>query len=101
MGTALQTVVLDVEGMKCGGCVRSVERTLLEQPGVERVDVNLVSRSAWLDLSPAEGSVEQLLKALSDRGFPARERTLEYQAARSRATLVASPGWWQQWRQKL
>ena len=101
MGSALQTVVLDVEGMKCGGCVRSVERTLLEQPGVERVDVNLVSRAAWLDLSPAEGSVERLLKALSDRGFPAKERNLEEQAARSRATHTAGPGWWRQWRQLM
>ena len=101
MGSALQTVVLDVEGMKCGGCVRSVERTLLEQPGVERVDVNLVSRAAWLDLSPAEGSVERLLKALSDRGFPAKERSLEEQVARSRASHAAGPGWWRQWRQLM
>ena len=101
VGSALQTVVLDVEGMKCGGCVRSVERTLLEQPGVERVDVNLVSRAAWLDLSPAEGSVERLLKALSDRGFPAKERSLEEQVARSRASHAAGPGWWRQWRQLM
>ena len=77
MSPVLQTVVLDVEGMKCGGCVRSVERTLLEQPGVERADVNLVSRAAWLDLAETEGSVEAVLQALADRGFPARERSLE------------------------
>ena len=58
MSPAVQTVVLDVEGMKCGGCVRAVERTLLEQPGVQRADVNLVSRAAWLDLSEADGDVD-------------------------------------------
>ena len=52
----MQTVVLDVEGMKCGGCVSAVERTLLEQPGVQRADVNLVSRAAWLDLAESGDS---------------------------------------------
>ena len=84
MNQAVQTVVLDVEGMKCGGCVRAVERTLLEQPGVQRADVNLVSRAAWLDLEEGAGSVEAVLGALSDRGFPARERQLEAAGGASR-----------------
>ena len=76
MSPAVQTVVLDVEGMKCGGCVRAVETTLLDQPGVRRADVNLVSRAAWLDLAEAEGDVDAVLAALADRGFPARHRYL-------------------------
>ena len=58
MSPSVQTVVLDVEGMKCGGCVRAVETTLLDQPGVQRADVNLVSRSAWLDLTAGESDVD-------------------------------------------
>ena len=101
MSPVLQTVVLDVEGMKCGGCVRSVERTLLEQPGVERADVNLVSRAAWLDLADSEGSVEAVLKALADRGFPARERSLESLAGPVAAGDVKGLNWWRQWRQLM
>ena len=101
MSPVLQTVVLDVEGMKCGGCVRSVERTLLEQPGVERADVNLVSRAAWLDLADSEGSVEAVLKALADRGFPARERSLESLAGPVAAGNVKGLNWWRQWRQLM
>ena len=101
MSPVLQTVVLDVEGMKCGGCVRSVERTLLEQPGVERADVNLVSRAAWLDLADSEGSVEAVLKALADRGFPARERSLEPVSGPSAAEDVRGLNWWRQWRQLM
>ena len=63
--------------MKCGGCVRAVETTLLDQPGVQRADVNLVSRSAWLDLTAGEIDVDDVLKALADRGFPAKERSLD------------------------
>ena len=76
MSPVVQTVVLDVEGMKCGGCVRAVETTLLDQPGVQRADVNLVSRSAWLDLTAGESDVDGVLKALADRGFPAKELSL-------------------------
>ena len=56
--------------MKCGGCVRSVERTLLDQPGVQRADVNLVSRSAWLDLAAGEGSVDAVLESPGRSGLP-------------------------------
>ena len=101
MGTAHQTVVLDVEGMKCGGCVRSVERTLLDQPGVQRADVNLVSRAAWLDLAESEGSVEAVLQALADRGFPARERSLNQPLETPGSDDAAGQSWWRQWRQLM
>ena len=101
MGTAHQTVVLDVEGMKCGGCVRSVERTLLDQPGVQRADVNLVSRAAWLDLAESEGSVEAVLQALADRGFPARERSLNQPLETLGSDDAAGQSWWRQWRQLM
>nr|WP_255618182.1 heavy metal translocating P-type ATPase [Synechococcus sp. MU1625] len=91
---------MDVEGMKCGGCVRAVETTLLDQPGVQRADVNLVSRSAWLDLTAGEGDVAGVLKALADRGFPAKERALDDPIGAA-AAGQALPGWWQQWRQLM
>ena len=85
--------------MKCGGCVRAVENTLLDQPGVQRADVNLVSRSAWLDLTAGESDVAGVLKALADRGFPAKERALDDPIGA--AAGQALPGWWQQWRQLM
>jgi len=100
VASALQTVVLDVEGMKCGGCVRSVERTLLEQPGVKRADVNLVSRAAWLDLAE-EGDVDAVVSALANRGFTARERSLQDQVGPTRSDGSQGLNWWRQWRQLM
>ena len=97
----MQTVVLDVEGMKCGGCVSAVERTLLEQPGVQRADVNLVSRAAWLDFSESEGNVDAVLEALSARGFPAHERSLEFQPGVNGPNGSTGLSWWRQWRQLM
>jgi len=38
--------------MKCGGCVRAVEQRLQQQPGVRAASVNLLTRTAWLELDP-------------------------------------------------
>jgi hypothetical protein len=42
----LQTVVLDVGGMKCGGCSAAVKSMLLKHPGVQGAAVNLLTESA-------------------------------------------------------
>lgn len=94
------TVLLDVEGMKCGGCVRAVERTLLEQPGVDDASVNLVTRSAWLSLDGEGEALEGVLKALDERGFPAKPRS-QAGGASTAATESRSWGWWRQWRQLM
>ena len=59
LGSPLQpslTVLLEVDGMKCGGCVRAVEQRLQQQPGVRAASVNLLTRTAWLELEPGVGS---------------------------------------------
>ena len=94
------TVLLDVEGMKCGGCVRAVERTLLEQQGVLEASVNLVTRSAWLSLDGDGDALQGVLKALDDRGFPASPRTQSPLATTPEAAEQRW-GWWRQWRQLM
>jgi cation transport ATPase len=39
-------VVLDVGGMKCGGCSAAVKRMLLQRPDVESAAVNLLTETA-------------------------------------------------------
>ena len=95
------SVALDIEGMKCGGCVQSVERILLEQPSVARASVNLVARTAWLDLNDPGQSLEPILAALAARGFSAQPRntgSLEQLTPSTRDSLGA---WWSQWRQLM
>ena len=95
-------MLLDVQGMKCGGCVRAVERTLLEQPGVQEASVNLVTRSAWLrlegDAEPSsQTSLDAVLEALTSRGFPAKPRQSDVLGGEPEQTR----GWWRQWRQLM
>ena len=97
-------VLLDVEGMKCGACVRAVERTLLAQPGVREASVNLVTRSAWLRLdseatTASEPLLEQVLAALDGRGFSAKPR--QSGLVSQDMELERNRGWWLQWRQLM
>ena len=96
-----KSFLLDVEGMKCGGCVRSVEQTLLSQPSVANASVNLVARTAWLELKDPEQPLEQILIALKDRGFPAKERIISPFERTSLEKIDTSNEWWNQWRQLL
>jgi len=85
--------------MKCGGCVRSVEQTLLAQPSVANASVNLVARTAWLELKEPNQPLEQILSALEDRGFPAKERILSPFEGAPGEGINTSDKWWSQWRQ--
>jgi Cu2+-exporting ATPase len=91
-------VLLDVEGMKCGGCVRAVEQRLRQQPGVRQVSVNLLTRTAWVDLEPEAEGVEPLLASLKNLGFEARPRE-DGSVSLSRREQRLRQSWWQQWRQ--
>jgi len=94
-----KSLLLDVEGMKCGGCVRSVEQTLLALPSVANASVNLVARTAWLDLKDPEQALDPILKALSDRGFPSKPRSTSPLEGTTLADPNATDEWWHQWRQ--
>ncbi len=100
--------------MKCGGCVRAVEQRLLQQPGVRQASVNLLTRTAWLELEPGLGRsgesgaaadgegaagdwLASLLASLAELGFQARPRQ-EHATPLNRRERLAQRDWWQRWR---
>jgi Cu2+-exporting ATPase len=100
----LEPLLLEIEGMKCGGCVRAVEQRLLEQPGVQQASVNLLTRTAWVQLDPELASADQgealprLKQALAGLGYQANLREAG-QEVTSRRAMLQHRHWWQQWRQ--
>ena len=56
-----RSVLLEVDGMKCGACVSAVEQTLRQQVGVVNASVNLVARTAWVSLQDDSASVDPIL----------------------------------------
>ena len=67
---ATETVMLDVSGMKCGGCSASVKRILLSNEGVQHAAVNLLTETAVVKLRPAEGSAEKAAELLTTKVGP-------------------------------
>lgn len=67
------TLTLDVQGMKCAGCVKAVENRLHRQSGVIAATVNLVTQMAAVECHP-EVDPQALTQALTEAGFPAQLR---------------------------
>ena len=44
--SATEAVLLDVSGMKCGGCSAAVKRILMGNPEIQSAAVNLLTESA-------------------------------------------------------
>ncbi|MEO1147240.1 MAG: heavy metal translocating P-type ATPase [Cyanobacteria bacterium J06638_22] len=74
-----QTLSLDVGGMKCAGCVRAVEKMLLQQPGVVSATVNLVTEAALVEYEPI-ADLEAMTAQLTETGFPSQVRWVSGQA---------------------
>ena len=67
----METIVLKVGGMSCGGCVKSVTGVLSKLPGVESVEVSLEKAQAVVEFDPALSDKTQMIKAIVDAGFEA------------------------------
>ena len=68
-----QTITLAVENMTCGGCMRKVEKALLEVPGVASARANLSARRATVVFGEAQRTAAPLVDALGRVGFKAAE----------------------------
>ena len=68
----MKTITLNIEGMHCGGCVKSVTRVLTELDGVQSADVQLEGK-ANITFDENRVSVAQLIEGIEDAGFDATE----------------------------
>ncbi len=78
--------------------MRAVEAKLLQYPGVRQASVNLLQRTAWVELDPA--ALAGLLVSLAASGYPAQRRE-DHDPALSLAERRQARSWWQQWQQLL
>ena len=67
----LDILTLAIENMRCGGCLRSVERAALAIPGVMSARANLSAKRVSIAYDPLRASEVELITALGRAGFPA------------------------------
>ena len=68
----MKTITLNIEGMHCGGCVKSVTRVLTELDGIQSADVQLEGK-ANVTFDENRVNVAQLIEVIEDAGFDATE----------------------------
>ncbi len=67
----METAVIKVEGMSCGGCVKSVTNVLSALPGVAKAEVSLESKCARVEYEAGRVTREDMKRVIVDAGFEA------------------------------
>ena len=63
-----------VEGMHCGGCVKSVTGAVSRVAGVRKVDVSLEKKAATVEYDAAATGPTAIVAAIQGAGFEAQVR---------------------------
>ncbi|PSB44195.1 heavy metal translocating P-type ATPase [Cyanosarcina cf. burmensis CCALA 770] len=77
IATSTESITLDVQGMKCAGCVKTVEKQLSQHPGVISACVNLVTEVAVVECETGAVEPAALAERLTAAGFTTQARTAE------------------------
>ena len=62
-------LILRIGGMHCQSCVRLIESTVGDLPGVDRVQVSLAEKKGIVTFDPAQVSREKIVHAIQDLGY--------------------------------
>ncbi|NWX12080.1 ATP7B ATPase, partial [Aegotheles bennettii] len=65
------TAVIRINGMTCNSCVQSIEGSISQRQGVQRIAVSLGDRTGTIHYDPAVTNGEELRAAIEDMGFDA------------------------------
>ncbi|MFZ5976265.1 MAG: hypothetical protein GTN67_04235 [Hydrotalea flava] len=67
----MQKVKMPVDGMTCSACQSNVKHAIKSIDGVSDVEVNLEKRYAYFTYDPQKVKVDQIQKAVNDKGYKA------------------------------
>lgn len=65
----MENVTLNVKGMSCGHCVKSVEQSVGALDGVEQVTVNLEAGKVNVAYNNQKVSLAKIKEAIDDQGY--------------------------------
>ena len=94
----MESIQLSITGMKCGGCVSTVEKILNNSDGIENVSVNLLTESAYLEITQKHIEIEAVLKNLEENGFPSKIYINDFSKKINKSELEKKKQWNNQWK---
>ncbi len=65
----MEKATLNVEGMSCGHCVKSVEGSVGALSGVSSVKVDLENKKVDVEFNQAEVSLDKIKETIDDQGY--------------------------------
>ncbi len=87
--------------MKCGSCVQAVEKILTSHPNINNASVNLVTKTAFIEIKESDKSISDVILTLSSKGFPSKERSYRTISNNSELELNDNQNLWNKWRQLI
>ena len=94
----MESIQLSITGMKCGGCVSTVEKILNNSDGIENVSVNLLTESAYFEITHKHIEIEAVLENLKENGFPSKIYINDFSKKINKAELEKKKKWNNQWK---
>jgi copper chaperone len=65
----MATIVLQVTGMKCGGCENSVQQAVKECAGVSAVNASHKTGTVEIEYDETQADIEAIRKTIKDKGY--------------------------------
>lgn len=65
----MENVVLNVQGMSCGHCVKAVEGSLATLQGINEVKVDLGAAQVAVTFDASQVTVEAIKEAIEEQGY--------------------------------
>ncbi|MDE2589680.1 MAG: copper-translocating P-type ATPase [Patescibacteria group bacterium] len=65
----IKRTMLKIGGMHCAGCVSSIQRSVSEVSGVNKIDVNLATEKATLEFDQTKVKLDSIEKAIEEIGY--------------------------------
>ncbi len=94
----MKSIQISITGMKCGGCVSTVENILKNSDGIENVSVNLLTESAYFEINKTVQNVDQVLENLKKNGFPSKIYINDFSKKVNKIQLEKKKRWFDEWK---
>ena len=65
----MQTSIINIKGMTCMGCVRSIKNVLEKISGVSSAEVSLEDAQVTIEYDAAITGIDQFKQAIEEAGF--------------------------------
>lgn len=66
---AVETKLLNVEGMSCMHCVHAVKTAVESLPGISKVDVDLIGKKVEVGFDPEKVGIDAIKEKIVEAGY--------------------------------